>query len=103
MHLETDKHGHLLDLDAWSETVCETLAAGEGISLTGEHWEIISLLRAFYEETQVAPAMRPLVKLVRERLGTEKGTSIHLMTLFGDSPAKTAARLAGLPRPTNCL
>ena len=98
-----DKHGHLLDLDAWTEEVCETLAAGEGLTLTAEHWEVLWLLRDFYAETQVAPAMRPLVKLVRQRFGTDKGSSIHLMMLFGDSPAKTAARLAGLPRPTNCL
>ncbi len=101
--VETDKHGHLVDLSTWSDAVCETLAAREGLELTDAHWEVLRLLRTFYAETQVSPAMRPLVRLVRERLDSEKGSSIYLMTLFGDSPARTAARLAGLPRPTNCL
>ena len=46
---------------------------------------------------------RPLVKLVGPRLGPAKGRSIYLRQLFPDSPAKLAARLAGLPRPDNCL
>jgi len=47
--------------------------------------------------------MRPLVKLVKEKLGEDCGSSVYLMGLFGGSPAKTAAKIAGLPRPTNCL
>jgi tRNA 2-thiouridine synthesizing protein E len=47
--------------------------------------------------------MRPLVKLVKEQLGEDCGSSVYLMGLFGGSPAKTAAKIAGLPRPTNCL
>jgi tRNA 2-thiouridine synthesizing protein E len=47
--------------------------------------------------------MRALVKLVKEQLGVEQGSSVYLMSLFGGSPAVTAAKVAGLPRPTNCL
>ena len=47
--------------------------------------------------------MRPFVKLVKDQLGKDKGNSIYLMELFGPSPAKMAAKCAGLPRPTNCL
>jgi tRNA 2-thiouridine synthesizing protein E len=51
----------------------------------------------------MAPAMRPLVKAVGRDLGPDKGRSMHLMRLFPGSPAKRAARLAGLPKPTHCL
>ena len=47
--------------------------------------------------------MRPLVKAVAQALGPEKGRSVYLLRLFPDSPAKVAARLAGLPKPANCL
>jgi len=47
--------------------------------------------------------MRPLVKLVQESLGADKGTSIYLLGLFPGNPAKVAAKIAGLPRPTNCI
>ena len=103
MSAEFDTEGYLLDLDAWSEAVARDVARREGIELTAAHWQIIGVLRDFYDRTGVAPSMRPLVKLVREALGPECGNSIHLLTLFPGSPAKLAAKIAGLPRPTNCV
>ncbi len=100
---ETDREGYLVDLADWSEAVAEQLAASEGISLTDEHWALIKMIRAFYETFEVSPAMRVLVKHTREQLGEKKGNSIYLLKLFPGSPAKLLAKIAGLPRPTNCL
>ncbi|HEY5679216.1 MAG TPA: TusE/DsrC/DsvC family sulfur relay protein [Pseudomonadales bacterium] len=101
--IETDKEGYLVDLADWSEAVAEQLAANEGISLTDDHWALIQIIRAFYDQFEVSPAMRVLVKHTREQLGEEKGNSIYLLKLFPGSPAKLLAKIAGLPRPTNCL
>ncbi|MCK2047052.1 TusE/DsrC/DsvC family sulfur relay protein [Chromohalobacter moromii] len=98
-----DPEGFVVDLTAWTPAVAEALAAEEGRELTSEHWEVIEVLRAFYARYESAPAMRPLVKAVSQTLGSDKGRSLHLMRLFPDSPAKVGARLAGLPKPTNCL
>lgn len=98
-----DKDGFLINLDDWNEDVAQALAASENIELTDAHWEIINLLRHFYEEFELSPAMRPLSRYIRERLGADKASSIYLMTLFPGSPAKLAAKIAGLPRPENCL
>ena len=101
--LALDKEGFLTDLASWDETSARELAANEDITLDDAHWEVICALRAFYARTDVSPSMRPFVKLVGEALGEDKGRSIYLMRLFGPSPAKMAAKIAGLPRPTNCL
>ena len=98
-----DDEGYLYDLDQWTPGVARQLAAEEQLELTEAHWEIIELLREFYRQYQLSPAMRPLVKAVAARLGKDKGRSIYLMKLFPGSPAKVAARLAGLPKPDNCL
>ncbi|MBE0487787.1 MAG: TusE/DsrC/DsvC family sulfur relay protein [Halomonas sp.] len=98
-----DPEGYLIDLDDWNPDVARAIANEEGIELTHEHWEIIEVLRDFYRRFEQAPAMRPLVKAVTKALGEEKGRSIHLMRLFPGSPAKLGARIAGLPKPTNCL
>ena len=98
-----DPEGYLVDLDQWSPEVAQALADEEGIALVEDHWEVLWVLRDFYARYEMAPAMRPLVKAVGMALGPEKGRSIHLMRLFPGSPAKVAARLAGLPKPTNCL
>ncbi|MDC9719853.1 MAG: TusE/DsrC/DsvC family sulfur relay protein [Gammaproteobacteria bacterium] len=103
MQLETDKDGYLKHLNDWSPEVADWLAQTTGIVLTHEHWEVINALRDFYADTGISPAMRILVKIVKQKVSSEKGNSIHLLTLFPDSPAKLAAKIAGLPRPANCL
>lgn len=99
----TDSEGFLCNLQEWNSSVAEYLAQKEGISLSKEHWEIIELIRRFYQEFNLSPAMRALVKYAGLHLGSNKGKSIYLMQLFPPSPAKIAAKLAGLPKPANCL
>lgn len=103
MQLLLDKDGYLRDHSTWSLAAAETLAKNLDIELTPEHWQIIELARQFYLTTDVVPETRPLVKLMKDALGQECGNSIYLMQLFGGSPAKNVAKVAGLPRPTNCL
>ncbi|GLR63102.1 MULTISPECIES: TusE/DsrC/DsvC family sulfur relay protein [Marinospirillum] len=100
---ELDPEGFLVNLQDWSPQVAEYLAAQDKIKLTPEHLEIILLLRDFYQTYQLSPAMRPLTKYLRQHLAAEKTSSIYLMQLFGQSPAKALARYAGLPKPDNCL
>ncbi len=101
--IETDKEGYLENINDWSESIAEHIAQAEALILTQEHWDVIHLLRQFYHEFELSPAMRPLVKYVGLHLGKDKGNSIYLLTLFPPSPAKIASKIAGLPRPANCL
>ncbi|MEH6823655.1 MAG: TusE/DsrC/DsvC family sulfur relay protein [Motiliproteus sp.] len=101
--VELDSEGFLRKLDDWNPTVATELARLELISLTDDHWKVIGLLRSFYLEYQITPAMRILVKQVGLQLGKEKGSSLYLLQLFPGSPAKIASKIAGLPKPTNCL
>ncbi|MEC7546738.1 MAG: TusE/DsrC/DsvC family sulfur relay protein [Pseudomonadota bacterium] len=103
LDIDLDKDGFLLNLSDWSPEVAEALAESDGIHLTEAHWEILHAIRDFYEEFDLSPAMRPLSRYIKQKLGAEKASSIYLMTLFPESPAKRAARIAGLPRPENCL
>lgn len=98
-----DKEGFLRDLADWTPDVARQIAAAQGIELEESHWEIIHLLRAYYAEFDTSPAMRPLVKYCALKLGPEKGRSIYLMSLFPGSPAKLGSKIAGLPKPDNCL
>lgn len=98
-----DTEGFLRNLQDWSPEVAKQIAAAEGIALTPAHWEIIELLRNYYTEFDASPAMRPLVKYCGRKLGVDKGKSIYLLSLFPGSPAKTGSKIAGLPKPDNCL
>ena len=98
-----DKEGYLIELADWDEDVASNLAAQEQIILGPAHWEVINLLRIFYNRHQMSPANRALVNLVKRDLGADKGKSVYLMKLFRGSPAKTASKISGLPKPENCL
>ncbi|MEE4660399.1 MAG: TusE/DsrC/DsvC family sulfur relay protein [Halieaceae bacterium] len=101
--LSVDEDGFLLDHTRWTPSLALELAAREGIELTPAHWEIVDLLREFYVRFEASPANRALVKFVRQELGPEKGNSIYLMQLFPGSPARLGSKIAGLPKPENCL
>jgi len=98
-----DKEGFLRHLQDWNRDVAVILASREQIQLTPQHWEIIELLRQFYQQFDLSPAMRPLVKYIRHHLGDDKANSMYLLQLFPGSPAKIASKIAGLPKPDNCL
>jgi tRNA 2-thiouridine synthesizing protein E len=101
--LERDSEGYLRELADWCPEVAVELAAEAEVELNPAHWEILELLRRYYQEFDHAPAMRPLVNYIKRELGAERGNSLYLLKLFPDSPAKLAAKIAGLPRPDNCL
>lgn len=101
--IELDQEGFLVNLADWSDAVAVALAKHEGLVLDDAHFEVIHALRRFYAEYQLSPAMRPLVKYIGQQLGKDKASSLYLLSLFPDSPAKLASKLAGLPKPDNCL
>jgi TusE/DsrC/DsvC family sulfur relay protein len=100
---EIDEEGYLVDLSTWNEEVGAYLATTEGLTLTDQHWEVINFLREYYNEFQIAPAVRVLTKAIGKKLGPEKGNSQYLYELFPYGPAKQACKVAGLPKPTGCV
>jgi tRNA 2-thiouridine synthesizing protein E len=98
-----DENGFLRQSEAWTVDIAKAFAAEEGIELTEAHWQIIGLLQSFYASFGDSPANRALVNFVKQHLGPEQGRSIYLMKLFPGSPARVGSRIAGLPKPKNCL
>ena len=101
--LETDEEGYLEDINDWTKEAAIAMAEAEDVELTSDHWEIISFLREYFEEYQIAPAVRVLTKAVGKRLGKKKGNSKYLYALFPYGPGKQACKYAGLPKPTGCV
>lgn len=101
--LETDEEGYIANLSDWSPEVAKKMAADEGLELTENHWEVINFLREYYQEYQIAPAVRVLTKAIGKKLGPDKGNSKYLYELFPYGPAKQACKYAGLPKPTGCV
>ena len=100
---ETDEEGYLVNLADWNEDIGTALAVGESVEMTPGHWEVVNFLRDYYNEYQIAPAVRVLTKAIGKKLGVDKGNSKYLYELFPYGPAKQACKIAGLPKPTGCV
>lgn len=99
----TEQNNYLNDLPCWSVNLALELGLKEGLALSKEQIEILIVARNFYADYGFSPSMRPLCKMVTAKLGANKGRSLYLNKLFPGSPAKLAAKLAGLPKPKNCI
>ncbi len=101
--VDHDEEGYLTDIGQWNKDIAEVIAKAEQINMTDEHWEVVNFLRDYYEEYQIAPAVRILVKEMTKKYGKEKGDQKALYALFPYGPAKQACKIAGLPKPTGCV
>jgi tRNA 2-thiouridine synthesizing protein E len=101
--VEHDEEGYLTDIGQWSPELAGVIAEAENIKMGDEHWEVVNFLREYYEEYQIAPAIRVLTKGLKKKLGEEKSSNKYLYELFPYGPAKQACKIAGLPKPTGCV
>jgi dissimilatory sulfite reductase related protein len=101
--LPVDEEGYMQDPSLWTKEIGEAFAKKDGITLTDEHWEIINFLRDYFQEYEIAPAIRVLVKEIKQKFGPEKGNLKYVYKLFPAGPAKQACKFAGLPKPTGCV
>jgi tRNA 2-thiouridine synthesizing protein E len=95
--IEVDEDGFMEEPDLWNEEVAKALASTEGVEeLTDEHWKVVTYLRDYYAEFQIAPMIRKLCK--------ETGFPLKkIYELFPSGPAKGACKVAGLAKPTGCV
>ncbi len=91
-----NKDGHLADPAQWTRELALNIAAAEGISLDEKRWKIIETARADYEAHGASPNVR------RITMATGIATR-DLYTMFPRAPARTVAKIAGIPKPAGCI
>jgi len=97
--MQLDPEGYLLDPADWTEQFAEALAREEGIVLSGEHWVVIRFMREYYEQHQIAPDARHVMKHLSAYKGVGKAGRNDLFVLFPYGYVKQACRIAGMRRP----
>lgn len=104
LQVALDKDGHLQHHTDWSEAVAQQLADTLSVQLTDTHLAILHATREFYTQYQHAPATRPLIKFLMQQLPRLDISNQKLQQLFNTGlVARHVSRLAGLPKPANCL
>lgn len=103
MHLELDDDGHLVDYKIWNQEVAAQLAKSLDLELTDWHFEILHAVRQFYQQFGHSPATRPLIKFLMKTVSPEINNA-ELQDKFKTGlVARHLSRLAGVPKPANCL
>jgi dissimilatory sulfite reductase related protein len=95
--VEVNDEGFFERPEQWTEDMAPELARENGIEeLTDRHWEVIRFMRAEFLAKGTGPTVRVL--------GKTSGVSVkELYELFPKGPAKTAAKIAGIPKPRGCI
>lgn len=91
-----DDDGFMVDASAWTEDIGQAIAEALEVNLTDRHWQVINFVRSDFEESGEPPTLR--------RITQQTDVSMKEMyQLFPDGPAKIAANIAGLKKPTGCI
>ena len=102
--LALDAEGHLQDHKLWTPEIAQQLADTLDVELTPLHLRILKQVREFHNEFKHPPATRPLIKYLMQTLPDDDISNQHLQALFNTGlVARHVNRIAGLPKPPNCL
>lgn len=88
--------GHLADPNAWTPQLATQLAAALGVELGEAQSRIVDFARRDFLATGMSPNIR--------RITLELGVATKdVYALFPKAPARTIAKIAGIPKPAGCL
>ena len=103
MSLALDQDGHLVDYTLWNEDVAQQLANSLDLKLEAWHLEVLHAVREFYQQFGHSPATRPLIKFLMKTVSPEINNAILQERFNTGLVARHLSRLAGVPKPANCL
>jgi tRNA 2-thiouridine synthesizing protein E len=97
--IPVDDEGYLLDPAEWDDRVAGEFASREGIELSEAHWAVIRYMREYYDNHQIIPDARHVIKFLAGYLGGAGTGRNDLFALFPYGYVKQACRIAGMRRP----
>lgn len=103
MNLELDQDGHLIDHHVWDTDVAQQLAQSLQLELSPWHLQVLLAVRQFYQQFGHSPATRPLIKYLIKNMDPEITNAILQERFNTGLVARHLSRLAGIPKPANCL
>jgi len=80
--IETDAEGYIKNLDKWSEEFGKARAKEEALELTDQHWQVIRLLREYYQEHEVQAQVRVVIAHLRNEWGEARGHNHYMQDIF---------------------
>jgi len=93
--VNVNEEGFMTDFRQWNQTIGTELAREADLTLSPRHWQVIEYLQTEY---------RNEVPLSIRKIGKSGVVDIkEFYQLFPNAPLKTAAKIAGIPKPASCI
>lgn len=90
--------GELKNIADWNPDVAVALAKKDGLVLHDAHFEILNIMRDYYDQFNIAPIRKLLKKDIAEMLSELKANDDYLISLFPRGVMHQGLRIAGLPK-----
>jgi tRNA 2-thiouridine synthesizing protein E len=91
-----DDDGFMEDSAAWTEEIAQAIGEALEVNLSDRHWEVIKFARQEFETQGNPPTLRRITQQTEVSMK-------EMYQLFPGGPAKIAANIAGLKKPTGCI
>jgi tRNA 2-thiouridine synthesizing protein E len=91
-----DDDGFMEDAAAWTEEIAQAIGEALEVNLSDRHWEVIKFARQEFETQGNPPTLRRITQQTEVSMK-------EMYQLFPGGPAKIAANIAGLKKPTGCI
>jgi TusE/DsrC/DsvC family sulfur relay protein len=98
-----DNEGYLTDPSEWDENVALRLADSLSLEMNEERWEVVRIIRDYYEQTTCVPELRRVLKTLKEQFGKDKATRKHVYYLFPYGYGQQACKIAGMRKPLKLM
>jgi len=98
---ELNNKGYLLNMSQWNEDILKWFADQEAIDLSPDHHIIIMILRGYFSEHNLHPAVRTITSAMTQSLGPEKANLKYFHKLFPGG-IHQSFKIAGLPMQDSC-
>ncbi|HWB64589.1 MAG TPA: TusE/DsrC/DsvC family sulfur relay protein [Chitinophagales bacterium] len=93
--VSVNDEGYMTDFKQWDKEIGLAIAQEQNINMTDRHWAVISYLQDEYKKE---------VPLSIRKIRNSNVVDIkEFYQLFPQGPLKTAAKIAGIPKPASCI
>ncbi|MBL7781752.1 MAG: TusE/DsrC/DsvC family sulfur relay protein [Saprospiraceae bacterium] len=93
--VNVNEEGFMTDFKQWNQSIGTELAGEASLTLTPRHWQVIEYLQTEYRNES---------PLSIRKIGKSGVVDIkEFYQLFPNAPLKTAAKIAGIPKPASCI
>jgi len=97
--VEVRADGRLVNLSEWNKSVAQILATRDGLTLGDKHWQVLKVMRDYYQAFNVPPIKKLLIRELKKHHPDDVFDDAMLQDLFPGGVLVQGSKIAGVPVP----